>query len=37
MLRYVILERLLLTIFPHNHFEKVLPVLHSKSPRTRFI
>lgn len=33
---YVILERLLVAIFPKNHFEKVLPMLHSKSPRANF-
>ncbi|KAH7731743.1 PXA domain-containing protein [Aphelenchoides avenae] len=30
---YVILENLLEAIFPKNHFKKVLPMLHSKSPR----
>lgn len=33
---YVILERLLVTIFPNNRFERILPKLHSKSPRTKF-
>ncbi|CEF67802.1 Sorting nexin-13 [Strongyloides ratti] len=33
-LLYVILERLLVKIFPNNRFDKILPQLHSKSPRT---
>uniref|UniRef100_A0A914C035 Sorting nexin-13 n=1 Tax=Acrobeloides nanus TaxID=290746 RepID=A0A914C035_9BILA len=33
---YVILERLLVTIFPNNRFDRILPKLHSKSPRTKF-
>uniref|UniRef100_A0A915DFP3 Sorting nexin-13 n=1 Tax=Ditylenchus dipsaci TaxID=166011 RepID=A0A915DFP3_9BILA len=34
---YVVLERLLVTIFPNNKFEKTLPMLHSKSPRSKFV
>ncbi|VDN32400.1 unnamed protein product [Gongylonema pulchrum] len=34
-LLYVIFERLLVTTFPDNHFEKILPQLHAKSPRAR--
>uniref|UniRef100_A0AC35TIR7 Sorting nexin-13 n=1 Tax=Rhabditophanes sp. KR3021 TaxID=114890 RepID=A0AC35TIR7_9BILA len=34
-LAYVILERLLVKIFPNNKFDKLLPQLHSKSPRTK--
>uniref|UniRef100_A0A183C4E6 Sorting nexin-13 n=1 Tax=Globodera pallida TaxID=36090 RepID=A0A183C4E6_GLOPA len=30
---YVVLERLLVTCFPKNHFNRLLPQLHSKSPR----
>uniref|UniRef100_A0A7E4WC25 Sorting nexin-13 n=1 Tax=Panagrellus redivivus TaxID=6233 RepID=A0A7E4WC25_PANRE len=30
---YVIFERLLVVVFPNNHFNKVLPMLHSRSPR----
>lgn len=30
---YVIIERILLTLFPDNKFEEILPKLHSKSPR----
>lgn len=30
---YVLLERLLLTVFPKNRFNEILPKLHSKSPR----
>lgn len=30
---YVILERLLVTIFPHNRFDRLFLQLHSKSPR----
>uniref|UniRef100_A0A0N5B8J8 Sorting nexin-13 n=1 Tax=Strongyloides papillosus TaxID=174720 RepID=A0A0N5B8J8_STREA len=30
---YVILERFLVKIFPNNRFDKILPQLHSKSPR----
>lgn len=30
---YVILERMLVNIFPNNRFEKILPMLHKKSPR----
>uniref|UniRef100_A0AAF5HZT3 GPI inositol-deacylase n=1 Tax=Strongyloides stercoralis TaxID=6248 RepID=A0AAF5HZT3_STRER len=33
-LLYVIFERLLVKIFPNNRFDKILPQLHSKSPRT---
>lgn len=33
-LLYVILERFLSTMFPENHFEKIFPLLHSKSPRS---
>lgn len=33
---YVIFERLLLTIFPDNRFEKIFPQLHSKSPRSKY-
>ncbi|KAF7635313.1 hypothetical protein Mgra_00005281 [Meloidogyne graminicola] len=32
---YLIFERLLTTIFPHNHFDRLLPQLHSKSPRAQ--
>ena len=32
---YVIFERLLVAIFPDSHFEKLLVMLHSKSPRMR--
>ncbi|KAL3124089.1 hypothetical protein niasHT_004678 [Heterodera trifolii] len=31
---YVVLERLLVTCFPKNRFNRLLPQLHSKSPRT---
>uniref|UniRef100_F1KUE5 Sorting nexin-13 n=1 Tax=Ascaris suum TaxID=6253 RepID=F1KUE5_ASCSU len=34
-LLYVLFERLLITIFPDNRFEKIFPQLHSKSPRTK--
>jgi sorting nexin-13 len=34
-LTYVLLERLLSTVFPNNRFGRVLPLLHSKSPRVR--
>ncbi|CAJ0587285.1 unnamed protein product, partial [Mesorhabditis spiculigera] len=34
-LLYVLLERLLINIFPKNHFEKIFAQLHSKSPRSR--
>jgi sorting nexin-13 len=30
---YVLLERLLITVFPKNRFDQILPKLHSKSPR----
>lgn len=33
-LLYVIFERLLAVFFPDNHFEKIFPQLHSKSPRS---
>ncbi|TKR87378.1 hypothetical protein L596_011784 [Steinernema carpocapsae] len=32
-LLYVLLERLLLTVFPDNRFDRILPQLHKKSPR----
>uniref|UniRef100_A0A0N5AAU0 Sorting nexin-13 n=1 Tax=Syphacia muris TaxID=451379 RepID=A0A0N5AAU0_9BILA len=32
-LLYVLLERFLFTLFPENRFDKVFPLLHSKSPR----
>ncbi|KAK0411945.1 hypothetical protein QR680_005935 [Steinernema hermaphroditum] len=32
-LLYVLLERLLLTVFPENRFDRILPQLHKKSPR----
>lgn len=32
-LLYVLLERFLFTLFPDNRFDKVFPLLHSKSPR----
>ncbi|VDK75333.1 unnamed protein product [Litomosoides sigmodontis] len=32
---YVIFERLLASFFPDNHFEKILPQLHAKSPRSK--
>uniref|UniRef100_A0A915Q5M2 Sorting nexin-13 n=1 Tax=Setaria digitata TaxID=48799 RepID=A0A915Q5M2_9BILA len=34
-LLYVIFERLLANFFPDNHFEKILPQLHAKSPRSK--
>ncbi|VDM46953.1 unnamed protein product [Toxocara canis] len=34
-LLYVLFERLLVTVFPDNRFEKIFPQLHSKSPRSR--
>lgn len=34
-LLYVILERLLIKVFPSNRFEKIFAQLHSKSPRTK--
>lgn len=34
-LLYVFFERLLVTIFPDNRFEKIFPQLHSKSPRSK--
>ena len=34
-LLYVFLERLLVTVFPENRFEKIFAQLHSKSPRSR--
>ncbi len=30
---YVLVERLVVTLFPDNRFEQILPKLHSKSPR----
>lgn len=33
---YVILERVLVTVFPNNNFEKILVALHSKSPRVKY-
>uniref|UniRef100_A0A914N6X4 Sorting nexin-13 n=1 Tax=Meloidogyne incognita TaxID=6306 RepID=A0A914N6X4_MELIC len=32
---YLIFERLLTTIFPNNRFDRLLPQLHSKSPRAQ--
>ncbi|VDL80632.1 unnamed protein product [Nippostrongylus brasiliensis] len=34
-LLYVLLERLLLTIFPNNRLDKIFARLHSKSPRSK--
>uniref|UniRef100_A0A0R3RWV7 Sorting nexin-13 n=1 Tax=Elaeophora elaphi TaxID=1147741 RepID=A0A0R3RWV7_9BILA len=34
-LLYVIFERLLASFFPDNHFEKIFPQLHAKSPRSK--
>ncbi|CAB3409358.1 unnamed protein product [Caenorhabditis bovis] len=34
-LLYVLLERLLMKVFPQNRFEKIFAQLHSKSPRTK--
>ncbi|PAV89444.1 hypothetical protein WR25_24393 [Diploscapter pachys] len=34
-LLYVLLERLLKTIFPQNRFDKIFAQLHSKSPRSK--
>ncbi|GMR47497.1 hypothetical protein PMAYCL1PPCAC_17692 [Pristionchus mayeri] len=34
-LLYVIIERLLVNIFPKNRFEKIFAQLHSKSPRSK--
>uniref|UniRef100_A0A1I7V4Q2 RGS domain-containing protein n=2 Tax=Caenorhabditis tropicalis TaxID=1561998 RepID=A0A1I7V4Q2_9PELO len=34
-LLYVLLERLLIKVFPSNRFEKTFAQLHSKSPRTK--
>ncbi|CAJ0952746.1 unnamed protein product, partial [Mesorhabditis belari] len=34
-LLYVLIERLLISIFPNNRFEKIFAQLHSKSPRVR--
>ncbi|KAL3994350.1 PXA domain family protein [Acanthocheilonema viteae] len=34
-LLYVIFERLLASFFPDSHFEKILPQLHAKSPRSK--
>lgn len=34
-LLYVIFERLLATVFPDNHFGKIFPQLHAKSPRAK--
>uniref|UniRef100_A0AAF5PVJ5 PXA domain-containing protein n=1 Tax=Wuchereria bancrofti TaxID=6293 RepID=A0AAF5PVJ5_WUCBA len=34
-LLYVIFERLLANFFPDNHFEKIFPQLHAKSPRSK--
>ncbi|CAI2352059.1 unnamed protein product [Caenorhabditis sp. 36 PRJEB53466] len=36
-LLYVLLERLLIKVFPSNRFEKIFAQLHSKSPRTKKI
>lgn len=30
---YVILERMLINLFPNNRFDRTLPMLHKKSPR----
>jgi sorting nexin-13 len=32
---YVVFERLLRTIFPNNRFDRLIPQLHAKSPRTQ--
>ncbi|EJD76443.1 PXA domain-containing protein [Loa loa] len=34
-LLYVIFERLLANFFPDNHFEKIFPQLHARSPRSK--
>lgn len=34
-LLYVLLERLLITIFPNNRFESIFSQLHAKSPRSK--
>lgn len=34
-LLYVLLERLLITIFPNNRLDKIFARLHSKSPRSK--